>query len=36
MGGLESRMGGLDAKVDRLGDDLGTKLDLILARLPSS
>ena len=36
MDGLEGRMepAGL-AKVDQLGDDLGTKLDLILARLPS-
>jgi hypothetical protein len=25
----------LEAKVDQLGGDLGTKLDLILARLPS-
>ena len=35
MDGLESRMERLEAKVDQLGDDLGTKLDLILARLPS-
>lgn len=32
---LEGRMDGLEAKVDQLGDDLGTKLDLILARLPA-
>ena len=32
---LEGRMDRLEAKVDQLGDDLGTKLDLILARLPS-
>jgi chaperonin cofactor prefoldin len=35
MDGLEGRMDRLEAKVDQLGDDLGTKLDLILARLPS-
>jgi hypothetical protein len=35
MDGLEGRMDRLDSKVDQLGDDLGTKLDLILARLPS-
>jgi chaperonin cofactor prefoldin len=35
MDGLESRMERLEAKVDQLGDDLGTKLDLILARLPA-
>jgi chaperonin cofactor prefoldin len=35
MDGLESRMERLEAKVDQVGDDLGTKLDLILARLPS-
>ena len=32
---LEIRMDRLEAKVDQLGDNLGTKLDLILARLPS-
>ena len=35
MDGLEGRMDRLEAKVDQLGDNLGTKLDLILARLPS-
>lgn len=35
MDGLEGQMDRLEAKVYRLGDDLGTKLDLILARLPS-
>ena len=41
MDGLEGRMDRLDAGRHRavqpaqLGDDLGTKLDLILARLPS-
>ena len=36
MDGLEGRMDRLEAKVDQLGDNLGTKLDVILARLPSS
>lgn len=35
MDGLGGRMDRMEAKVDQLGTELGGKIDLILARLPS-